>query len=468
MDLSAIKQNFISQIKMEFAIVDIETTGGYANGNGITEISIQVHDGQRIVQQYETLINPEQSIPYYIRGLTGITDEMVANAPTFEEVAEKIFSVLQGRVFVAHNVNFDFSFVKAALAVAGFELTSPKLCTIRLSRKIFPGLPSYSLGNLCGSLDIHINNRHRAGGDALATAKLFELLLANDKEQLIKKFIKKNSKERILPPNVPVAQFDKLPETPGVYYFHDQKGKPVYVGKAVNIKKRVTSHFSNNGTGKQKQEFLRSIFSITYEECGNELMALILESHQIKQLWPAFNRAQKHFSPAFGIYNYQDQRGFNRLCIEKVRKGIRPIISLNGMDEGYSLLRQISSEFKLCLRLTGVATNSENCEQKNCDCLYDKKTNIDAYNKRLQDALNKLNTQQSFVITETGRRPEELALVVVENGTFSKMGYVPATGFSTQKVPDILPQLTSYKENFTIRQLISSYTSLHPERVAYY
>src|SRR5882672_2110806 len=131
-----------------YAIVDIETTGGYAAANGITEISIHLFDGEKVTTKFETLINPGQPIPNYISAMTGITDKMVAAAPSFEEVAGKIHEILQDKIFIAHNVNFDYSFVKGHLKESGYELNSKKLCTVRLSRKIFPGLPSYSLGKL--------------------------------------------------------------------------------------------------------------------------------------------------------------------------------------------------------------------------------------------------------------------------------------------------------------------------------
>ncbi|MBD0280076.1 MAG: 3'-5' exonuclease, partial [Flavisolibacter sp.] len=148
---------------MLYAIVDIETTGSYAAANGIIEISIQIFDGEQVVETYETLINPNQNIPRYIQAFTGINNEMVQEAPRFEEVAEKVFTLLQGNIFVAHNVNFDYSFLKNHLAFYGYTLNCKKLCTIRLARQIFPGFPSYSLGNICHSLGINMMNRHRAG-----------------------------------------------------------------------------------------------------------------------------------------------------------------------------------------------------------------------------------------------------------------------------------------------------------------
>ncbi|HZH01204.1 MAG TPA: exonuclease domain-containing protein, partial [Flavisolibacter sp.] len=261
-----------------YAIVDIETTGSYAAGNGIIEIAVRVFDGTQVIEQFETLINPGQRIPRYIQAFTGITNEMVEDAPYFEEVAEKLFTILQGNIFVAHNVNFDYSFVKNHLQLYGYTLNTKKLCTVRLSRQIFPGYPSYSLGNLCHSIGIQLENRHRAGGDADATVTLFRLLLQHDKKEVINTSLKRNSKEQTLPPHVPKAHFDALPSSPGVYYFHDSKGVVVYVGKAKDIRKRVSSHFCNNSDSKQKQNFVRNIYAISFQPTATELMACILES----------------------------------------------------------------------------------------------------------------------------------------------------------------------------------------------
>ena len=278
---------------MAFAIVDIETTGGYASANGIIEIGIKIFDGENIVEEFETLVNPGKPIPGYIQAFTGINNEMVKTAPAFEDIAGKVFTYLQGNIFVAHNVNFDYSFIKNHMELYGYNFNAKKLCTVRLSRQIFPGLPSYSLGNLCNSLEIDLNRRHRAGGDAGATVILFKKLLDNDAKGVIQASLNRNSKEAVLPPNVPKAHFDALPKTSGVYYFHDKKGKVVYIGKAKNIQSRVNSHFTNNSGNKQKQNFVRNVHAISFQPAATELMAAILESTEIKRLWPIFNTSQK-------------------------------------------------------------------------------------------------------------------------------------------------------------------------------
>src|SRR6185503_8801055 len=229
-----------------FAIVDIETTGSWSSGEGITEIAIVVHDTSQVVDTFQTLINPGSPILPFVSRLTGITNEMVRDAPQFHEVAEKIWSMTDECVFVAHSVNFDFSYIRRAFKSLGADYRRKKLCTVRLSRKLFPGLHSYSLGNICSHLNIQIENRHRALGDAMATALLFEKCFHADSEGVIMSSLNRNSKEAILPPQLPREVFDSLPEKTGVYYFHDAKGKIIYVGKAINIRNRVYSHFTNS------------------------------------------------------------------------------------------------------------------------------------------------------------------------------------------------------------------------------
>jgi len=321
-----------------YAIVDIETTGGYAANNGITEVAIVLHNGKEIEGRYQTLINPFQKIPNFITALTGINQSMVAGAPGFNEQAGNIHRLLQDRIFVAHNVNFDYSFLRHQLHEVGLELNSRRLCTVRLSRQVFPGLQSYSLGNLCRQFNIPITQRHRAGGDVDATALLFEHLLKSGAQPFIERSLKR-SKEQSLPPNLPKEQVDNLPYCPGVYYFHDSKGKVVYVGKAKNLKYRVSSHFTHNGAGKQRQEFLRTIHNISYQSCGTELMAGILESVEIQRLWPIYNTSQKKFQVLYGLYCFEDRRGYLRLGIDRKRKHLPALYTFGLYLEGYNLLK---------------------------------------------------------------------------------------------------------------------------------
>jgi DNA polymerase-3 subunit epsilon len=450
-----------------YAIVDIETTGSYAAANGITEISIHVFDGEKVMSTFETLINPGQPIPRYIQAMTGISDEMVANAPTFEEVAQKIHETLQDKIFVAHNVNFDYSFVKAHLEKSGYPFNTKKLCTVRLSRKIIPGFPSYSLGNLCHALGITVYDRHRAGGDTAATVKLFQLLLHKDKDQFIHKSLLRNSKEQALPPNLPKEHFDQLPYTPGVYYFHDEKGKVVYVGKANNIRYRVNSHFSNNSESRQKQNFMRHIHAISFQSCGTELMACILESAEIKKRWPVFNHSQKRWEDTYGIFMYEDQKGYNRLAIEKNKKRLNPVYTFHYLTDGHAIIRKLIREFNLCPRLCFMQRDNEKCEGiKDASCFgaCEQKEKAGEYNKRVTQAIESLRSQPSYAIIDKGINAEDQSCILVWEGEFYGMGYLPADTAITN--PEMLKDfLTRYRENSFIRNLINGYAARFPSKV---
>ncbi len=450
-----------------YAIVDIETTGTYAAANGITEISIHIFDGEKLVEKFETLINPRQPIPHYIQAMTGITDKMVETAPVFETVAEKIYTLLEGKIFVAHNVNFDYSFVKSHLAEAGFILNSKKLCTVRLSRKIFPGFASYSLGNLCHSLGITIKNRHRAGGDTEATVKVFRLLLQHDKEQHIAKSLQRNSKESVLPPNVPKEHFEQLPYTPGVYYFHNEKGKIVYVGKANNIRYRVNSHFSNNSESRQKQNFLKHVCAISFKPCATELMACILESTEIKKLWPVFNQSQKRWEDVYGIFSYEDQNGFLRLAIEKNKQRLTPVYSFHYLVDGHAILRKVIKEFNLCPKLCFIQKDQVDCEgikERFCLGACRQEELPASYNKRVLQAIESLKNQPSFAIIEKGLNGDDQSCILVTEGRFYGMGYIPSD-LAINDHETLKELLTPYKENLYIRNLISGYAARFPGKV---
>ena len=453
-----------------YAIVDIETTGGYAAAHGITEISIRVFDGNEVTEKFESLINPGLPIPRYIQAMTGITDEMVASAPPFEEVASTIYNLLNDKIFVAHNVNFDYSFVKNHLEEYGFSLNVKKLCTVRLSRKIFPGFSSYSLGKLCHSLGIQIKNHHRAGGDTEATVKIFEQLLKEDKENFIQKSLERNSKEFILPPNVPKEHFDQLPYTPGVYYFHDEKGKIIYVGKARNVRYRVNSHFSNNSQARQKQNFLRHTYSITHQPCATELMACILESTEIKKLWPVFNYSQKGWEDVYGIFAYEDQNGYMRLAIEKNKKQLEPVCTIHTIVEGHDILRRIIKQFDLCPKLCFMQTGNDKCEGIKvgyCFGACEQEEDAVKYNYRVFEAIRSLKSRPSFAIIENGLSAGDQSCILVLKGKFYGMGYLPADAQIME--PGALQNfLTPYKENNYISNLVNNYAARFPYKVKFF
>ncbi len=448
-----------------FAIVDIETTGGHANANAITEIAIVVYNGVEVVERYHSLVNPQVPIPVFIQALTGINTELVKDAPLFRDIAADIFKLLQDRIIVAHNVNFDYSFLKHHLALAGFELNCKRLCTVRLSRKIFPGMESYSLGKLCRQLAIEIEHRHRAFGDAGATSVLFSMLYKKDKQQ-VENALNQRSREQCMPPHVPKEHFLYLPSSPGVYYFKDQKGKVIYVGKAKNLYKRVHSHFTGNNTGRKKQEFLRHIHSINYEACGTELLAWLLEEIEIKRLWPTYNTAQKVNEQSFGLYSYEDQRGYLRLAINKKGKMSFPVYSFKFLAEGYGLLRELAKGFNLCPKLCFIQQNNSTCiaTKDYCKGACCGSESSESYNKRVKEALAYLSRSSlTYLILDEGRSASEKSCILIENGKFYGMGYLESQK-EISSVGEAKALLVPYHSNKYMENLVYNYSVQYPEK----
>ena len=441
-----------------YAIVDIETTGGHAAAHAITEIAVFLHDGQQVTRQFHSLFNPQQKIPLYITSLTGISDEMVADAPVFEEMAAEIHEMLNGQVFVAHNVNFDYSFVKHQLKRCGYNLEVKKLCTVRLGRKVFPGLPSYSLGNLCRSLQISISNRHRAGGDAEATVELFEKMLNHGATVHIEEMLKKSSAEQWLPLHLEKKDIQHLPAKPGVYYFHNAKGKVIYVGKALNIKKRVSSHFTHNGAAGKRQHFLRHVQKVTCTVCANELQALVLESTEIRRLWPRYNDSQKQPVQQYGLYSYEDNRGYLRLAIDKKKKNYPALYQFNLLHEGLVLLKNMVEEYELDSKLCHLDKTA--FSEKEIGFLDPPAR----YNRKVKRALEALEKQlPTFAVVEEGLTSNERLYMLIEKGSFWGMGYLEETDIS-DKLSDLKEKLTPYPDNDFIRNSIYAYVSANPQK----
>lgn len=450
--------------KQEYAIVDIETTGGNASGSRITEIAIIIHDGVQIIDRWETLVNPQKEIPTAIFALTGINNEMVRDAPIFDAISEKVLQMLTDRIFVAHNVNFDYSFIRHQLQEAGFKWTARKLCTVRAARKIKPGLPSYSLGKLCHSLEIPLVKAHRAGGDADATVLLFSKLLEWDTNGEMDKMIKKTAQDQRLPPNLPPADFEQLPEKPGVYYFYNEFKKVIYVGKAVNIKKRVASHFSGHNINPQRQNFLKDIYSISFEVCATELMALLLECSEIKKLWPTYNRALKRFEYQYGLYQYEARNGYQYLAVAKLAKGQSCIESFNNIHAGINLLRTLSGQFQIDYRFCKYGIpDAEVFQRTEPEELPDR----DLHNSKVESAIaSLLENRPSFAIMDKGRNNEERSCIWVENGHFYGMGYI-ASDIGFQEASEIKEFVTQYKSNQYMMQLIYSYADKFPGKIKF-
>lgn len=277
-----------------YAILDTETTGGSPADSKITEIAIFLHDGKKIQDKYVTLINPETKIPVFISKLTGISNEMVADAPKFFEIAKDIIDITRDHVFVAHNVSFDYGMVKKEYRELGYDYDRLQLCTVKSSRKIFPGLPSYSLGKLCHSLNIKLENHHRAESDALATVKLFELLYSNAGEDILQNASKHASYKSSNP--LAAEIMPNIPEATGVYYLKNESGETIFIHHARNIRKAIWAHFKARGS-KWSLDLAKSIAEVQFRITGSFLAASFLASYEIENIAPRFNLSSRKIKP---------------------------------------------------------------------------------------------------------------------------------------------------------------------------
>ena len=226
-----------------YAILDIETTGGKFNEEGITEIAIYRHNGLEITDQFISLVNPEREIQPFVQKLTGINSKMLRSAPRFFEVAKRIIEITEDCLVVAHNADFDYRILRTEFKRLGYDFEKKSICTVSLSQELLSNMESYKLGKLVRSLGIPISNRHRAQGDALATVKLFELLLEKDSsKEILKSQVKAIHGERV--PSKYLNIIEELPNISGVYYLHNAAGDILYIGKSNNIQKRVRNHLT--------------------------------------------------------------------------------------------------------------------------------------------------------------------------------------------------------------------------------
>lgn len=433
-----------------YAILDIETTGGKYNEEGITEIAIYKFDGHQIVDQFCSLVNPERNIQPFVVNLTGINNQMLRNAPKFHEVAKRIIEITDDCTIVAHNAQFDNRILTTEFERLGYPFEKNMLCTVELSKKLIPDLPSYSLGKLVRSLGIPITDRHRAQGDAKATVELFKLLLEKDIEKIIiSDTIKKDPKRQLEPKLIDIIE--SAPTTTGVYYMHRKNGKIIYVGKSKNIKKRLIQHFTNDN--KKSKKIQLEVVSVSYEETGNDLIAQLKESQEIKKLKPLFNHTLKRNIFQSQLYSYIDDNGYINLKIEKVsteqeeEKNI--ITTFTNYQQAKNLLYKITDEFNLCQKLNHLEKTEGGCFNhglKMCHgaCI-DLETPVD-YNTRVQKFIDKSRYEfEDMLLIDKGRSIQEHSVILIKNGTYRGYGFFNLN-FQINN-PEVLKSIINPMEN---------------------
>ena len=452
---------------MHYVIIDIETTGGSPKSSKITEIAIYKHNGDEIIDQYETLIDPEMPIPEFIVNLTGISDEMVKDAPKFYEVAKKIVEFTEGCIFVAHNVNFDYGIIRQEFRKLGYDYRRQHLCTVLASRKILPGLESYSLGKLSRNLGIELIGRHRAGGDAFATAKLFTILKNTDSKDL-ETFIKQDLNPQILHPNLDIAELDEIPDKTGVFKFYNEFNVLIFVGKSKYLRRRIEQHLKNNKSVKGAK-LIKEITRIEYEITGSEFISNLIETNLVKEHKPLYNPPIKKIRFSHGIFKYFDEIGYQRFFIGLTSKFTEsPLVGFNSKKDAVSFLENKIEEFELCQKLCDLYTSNSSCFQysvKECRGACIKEESYEFYNLRATSMLKNItSSSESYYIVESGRHKGEKSILLVENGSLVGYGYVPFhSQFSPiEKWRNLIDQIIVHDDLDTLFvQYVRSNSSLH-------
>lgn len=371
------------------------------------------------MDQFISLVNPEIPIQPFVVKLTGINNAMLRSAPKFYEVAKRIIEITEGCIIVAHNASFDYRVIQTEFKRLGYTFKKPTLCTVELSKKLLPDQPSYSLGKLVRSLGIPVTDRHRANGDAMATVKLFKMLLAKDFEKtIVKSFIKIEIKSGMAPKLLDIVE--SLPSKTGIYYIHNVKGELIYIGKSKNIKKRVNQHFT--GTSNKSKKIQRDVFAVTFEETGSELIALLKESEEIKINKPIYNRAQRKTIFPWALYAEKDAHGYVALKVLKADGRKKEITSFSTSQEGKNALFKITEKYQLCQKINGLYETKKGCFQydiKQCLGACVKKETPNSYNQRVNEFINNHQFHNNnMMIIDKGRNLEERSAILVENGIY--------------------------------------------------
>ena len=440
-----------------YAIIDIETTGGQFNEEGITEIAIYKFDGSEVVDQFISLVNPEKPIQPFVVKLTGINNAMLRSAPKFFEVAKRIVEITEGCILVAHNTSFDYRILRCEFNRLGYDFVKPTLCTVELSKKLIPEQPSYSLGKLVRALGIPMSDRHRASGDALATVKLFQMLLAKDTEkEILISLIKAEIKSGLSPKLLDIIE--SLPSKTGIYYIHNENGELIYIGKSKNIKKRVNQHFTGKNSKSKKLQV--QVFTVTYEETGSELVALLKESEEIKINKPIHNRAQRKSIFQWALYEVLDDNGYLNLKLLKADGRKKEITSYTTAQEGKNALFRITEKYNLCQKLNGLYETQNGCFQhkiNECNGACLGKETPEVYNQRVEEFLTEMAFENNnMIVVDRGRKVSERSAILIENGIYKGYCFYDLN-YQITNVDVLKNILIPMQNNRDTRTIIQSY-----------
>tara|TARA_R100001369_G_scaffold91479_1_gene132897 strand:- start:9601 stop:10797 length:1197 start_codon:yes stop_codon:yes gene_type:complete len=382
---------------------------------------------------------------------------MLRTAPKFYEVAKRIVEITEDCILVAHNADFDYRILKTEFKRLGFPFKRKTLCTVELSKQLIPDMESYSLGKLARALGIPVSDRHRANGDAMATVKLFKMLLHKDLDKvIIRAAVKSEQQSKIAPKLTEIIE--ELPSDTGVYYIHDANGNIIYIGKSNNIRKRITQHFTNTNSKSKKIQL--QVAAVTYEKTGSELVALLKENEEIKTNKPIHNRALKRNIFSQGLYSFIDADGYLNLKISPLKKDEKPITTFTNRQGAIAFMNRMVETYELCEKFSGLSKSKSGCFRysiKECHgaCIKEE-TPLD-YNKRALNVIEQNSYQnRDMILIDRGRAIDEKSVILIEGGIFKGIGFFNLNHQINNR--DILSNLiTPMENNRDTQHIIQSY-----------
>ncbi len=339
------------------AFVDLETTGATASQDRITEIGIILVD-EHGVEEWSSLVNPETRISGFIESLTGISNEMVAEAPRFCDLASRVYKMLEGRIFVAHNARFDYAFLKQSFLREGIDFSAKTLCTVKLSRRLYPGYPKHNLDTLIERHGLKVTGRHRALADAQLIHQFWEKIQATIPQESIQSAVKALLGRPSTPTHIDLTMIDGLPESPGVYLFYGENELPLYVGKSINIRQRVMSHFTADVTSAKEMSLSQQVRRIEHIRTGGEIGALLKEAALVKKLQPTHNRQLRRNNELCSIQLQEESEGLRVHVAYANELDFATTSNLYGLfkskREALKALTEIAEEHSLCKAIIGL------------------------------------------------------------------------------------------------------------------
>ena len=380
-----------------YAVLDIESTGGKYNEEGIMEIAIYRFDGHTVTDQFISLINPEREIQPFVVKLTGINSKMLKTAPKFHEVAKRIVEITDGTTLVAHNAQFDYRILRTEFRRLGYNFQRKTLCTVDLSKQLMPEAESHSLGKLVRSLGIPVSDRHRANGDAQATLKLFKLLLQKDtNKEILKSVVRSETLGELSPTQLDIVE--NLPTETGVYYMHDKKGNIIFIGKTKNIKKRVNQHFTN--VSELAKKLQKETKNVTFEKTGSELVALLKEYNELVKNKPVYNK-RRSTGYSHGVYMKTNENGLNVLKPERANGQPNRLSSFSSLKASKNFVEKVYSEIAL-----------------------DSSEEPTTHNGKIKELFKKYSIdQRTLLLLDRGRELGEQSVILIKNGNVSGIAF---------------------------------------------